>query len=72
MSIRQIIDNCEDVITALIDSEIANKHVLSVRDQEKFKALSYDILADVQTIKEKIYKQQYTNLTFFLYLCKIM
>jgi len=36
------------------------------------RTLSYDILAEIQVIKEKIYTLEYSDLTFFVYLTKIM
>lgn len=45
MSLLQIIENCEDVVTALINEEIKEKGVLNITDQQELIDVSYGILA---------------------------
>lgn len=72
MSLLQIIENCEDVVTALINEEIKEKGVLALTDQQQLIEASYGILAEVQTIKDKIYKGKYSDLPYFIYLSKLL
>lgn len=72
MSLLQIIENCEDVVTALINEEIKEKEVLNITDQQELIDVSYGILAEVQTIKDKIYKGKYSDLPYFIYLSKLL
>lgn len=34
--------------------------------------MTYNILAEIQTVKEKIYKDKLNNLAYFIYIAKIM
>lgn len=60
------------MINALINQEIKKRKVMEVGSMEEMRLLSYDILAEIQVIKEKIYTLEYSDLTFFVYLTKIM
>lgn len=51
MSILEIIDNCEDVMTQIIRFEIEKKNVMKMRDPAMIESITYKILAKVQTIK---------------------
>jgi hypothetical protein len=45
---------------------------MEVTSIEEMIDLSYDIIAEIQVVKEKIYMLEYSDLTFFVYLTKIM
>lgn len=60
------------MINALINQEIKKRRVFEIDEMEVMTAVSYDILAEIQVIKEKIYTLEYSDLTFFVYLTKIM
>lgn len=64
--------NCESVVTALISQEINKRKVMQIQSMEEMISVSYDILAEIQVIKEKIYTLKYSDLAFFVYLTQIM
>ena len=72
MSLLEIIENCQDVITALINEQIRANCVLEMTDRQALVQASYGILAEVQTIKDKIYKGKYSDLPYFIYLSKLL
>ncbi len=41
-------------------------------DENELIETSYNILAEVQTIKDKIYKGKYSDLPYFIYLSKLL
>jgi hypothetical protein len=50
------------VIGALLDEEIRRKGVMQIRDEEEFISATYEILAEIQIVKEKIYKEKFRDL----------
>lgn len=46
--------------------------MLNITDQQELIDVSYGILAEVQTIKDKIYKGKYSDLPYFIYLSKLL
>ena len=56
MSFMEIMDKEETVISALLEEEIKNKNVMNLQSEEDFIMASYEILAEIQIVKEKIYK----------------
>ena len=45
MSIREIIDNCEDVVSRLIEYEFKKHGIEKIRQIGKLKKVSYSLLA---------------------------
>lgn len=72
MSFLEIVEKCEDVLSAMIDQHIKERNVLAIRDVAELKEVSYAILAEIQTIKEKIYKDKLNNLAYFIYISRLM
>ena len=45
---------------------------MGMEDGERFIELTYGILAEIQIVKEKIYKEKFKDLEYFLYLNKLL
>ena len=56
MSFMEIMEKEETVISALLEEEIRRKNVMHLQSEEDFIMASYEILAEIQIVKEKIYK----------------
>ena len=72
MSIREIIDNCEDVISKVIKFEFRKNKLHKIKHIAELKKITYSLLAEIQTIKEKIYGDDMNNLPFFIYISQIL
>ena len=59
-------------MTILINHEVEINAIMEITQKAEFLDRTYTILAEVQTIKEKIYGEQHPDLAYFLYLSKIM
>lgn len=46
--------------------------MLQITDRQALVDTTYGILAEVQTIKDKIYKGKYSDLPYFIYLSKLL
>lgn len=72
MSLYEIINNPDRVISSLIEYEIHQSRIFSLQSIKDIKNETYRIIAETQAIKEKIYNQEESDLTFFIYLTKIL
>lgn len=72
MTIREIIDNYEVVIEKLVDYLIKKNGILALDNVSTVLNKTYRILAEVQSIKEKIYGTDFNELAFFIYLTKLL
>lgn len=72
MTLEEILNNCEKVMTKLMEDQITQKAMYHCGDVDEFRDLSYSIIAEVQTIKDKIYGEQHSDLVYFLYLTLLM
>ena len=68
----EIMEQEERVISALLEEEMRKKEIFGVRGEEEFIGLTYEILAEIQIVKEKIYKEKFRDLEYFLYLNKLL
>ena len=62
MSFMEIMEKEETVISALLEEETRRKNVMNLQSEEDFIMASYEILAEIQIVKEKIYKEKFKDL----------
>ena len=59
MTLREMIDNYEKVVEKMVEYEIKKHDILALENNKTIIARTYRILAEVQSIKEKIYGPNY-------------
>ncbi len=72
MTIREIIENQESVIERLVLFLIEKHELLSIESAHSLLSSTYRVLAEAQSVKEKIYGVEFNELAFFILLAKLL
>lgn len=72
MTIREIIDKYEEVIEKLVDYEIEKYEIMKINTKSEIIAKTYRVLAEIQSLKNKLYGEDYNELAFLIYLTRMM
>ncbi len=73
MTIKEIMENFEDVTSKIIKHKLDQKAVMKIKDYPEFQKQSVFILQEVERIKNKIYDpEDRSNYTLLVYLSFIL